>query len=111
MISYREDPAAHVAHITVDGPISPGAFKEIACKLEARIALDGKRGCSRRSLSANEKERRLGAAQVEALEATGTLASITFDDPNAIVAIETSAIGLGYRFSPAVKCSANPSLL
>jgi hypothetical protein len=40
-------------------------------------------------LSAHEAERRLGAALFEALQAAGTPARVTFDDPDAIVVIET----------------------
>jgi tRNA(Ser,Leu) C12 N-acetylase TAN1 len=43
----------------------------------------------RHQLSAHEEERRLGAAVFEALQAAGTPATVTFDDPDAIVVIET----------------------
>lgn len=43
----------------------------------------------RRQISAQDEERRLGAALFEALEAAGTPATVTFDDPDAIVVIET----------------------
>lgn len=43
----------------------------------------------RHQLSAQEEERRIGAAIFEALEAAGTPAKVAFDDPDAIVVIET----------------------
>lgn len=43
----------------------------------------------RQQLSAHEEERRLGAALFEALEAAGTPARVKFDNPDAIVVIET----------------------
>ena len=43
----------------------------------------------RQQLSAHEEERRLGALLFEALAAAGTPATVTFDEPDAIVAIET----------------------
>lgn len=42
MIEYREDPDSHIVEITVDGAISREAFDDIARRLEARIARDGK---------------------------------------------------------------------
>lgn len=42
MIEYRGDSGPQVVEIVVDGPISRAAFGEIAARLEARIALDGK---------------------------------------------------------------------
>jgi tRNA(Ser,Leu) C12 N-acetylase TAN1 len=43
----------------------------------------------RQQLSAHEEERRLGEALFEALKAAGTPARVKFDDPDAIVVIET----------------------
>jgi tRNA(Ser,Leu) C12 N-acetylase TAN1 len=43
----------------------------------------------KRQLSAHEEERRLGAHLFEALKAAGTPATVKFDDPDAIVVIET----------------------
>ena len=40
-------------------------------------------------ISSHEEERRLGAVLIEALEAAGTPGSLSFDDPDAIVTIET----------------------
>jgi hypothetical protein len=42
MIEDREDPDSHVVEITVDGAISKEEFDDIARRLEARIAQDGK---------------------------------------------------------------------
>jgi tRNA(Ser,Leu) C12 N-acetylase TAN1 len=43
----------------------------------------------RRQLSARNEEQQLGAVLFEALEAAGSPATVTFDDPDAIVVIET----------------------
>jgi tRNA(Ser,Leu) C12 N-acetylase TAN1 len=43
----------------------------------------------KRQLSAHDEERRLGADLFEALKAAGTPATVRFDDPDAVVVIET----------------------
>jgi tRNA(Ser,Leu) C12 N-acetylase TAN1 len=52
----------------------------------------------RRKLSSPEKERLLDAALLESLEKAGSHGRITFDDPDAVIAIETvgQRAGLSY---------------
>jgi tRNA(Ser,Leu) C12 N-acetylase TAN1 len=47
-----------------------------------------RRGLGRR-LASHDEERRLGEAALEALEAVATPARVAFDDPDAIIAVET----------------------
>jgi tRNA(Ser,Leu) C12 N-acetylase TAN1 len=49
----------------------------------------------RQQLSAHKEEQRLGAALFEALQAAGTPARVAFDDPDAIVVIETVSARAG----------------
>jgi tRNA(Ser,Leu) C12 N-acetylase TAN1 len=52
----------------------------------------------KRQLSAHDEERRLGAILFDALEAAGTPATVKFDDPDAIVVIETVGERAGVSF-------------
>ena len=89
----RAVPAAHVFDFN-DAEEFEAKAREVVLKFAPELA--GKsfhvrmhRRRFRQQLSAQEAERRLGAALFEVLEAAGTPASVKFDDPDAIVVIET----------------------